>query len=76
MMDKVTEILKDRLWPGHSQHEIEQISQEIRAAIAKELPNNWLDPILIGKDQEFDIPWECPEIEAYTKRLQERIKGK
>ena len=35
------------------------------------LPSNWTDNDLTGNDVP-ELPWNCPEIEAYTNRLRKR----
>lgn len=41
---------------------------------AKCLPISWLDPLLSG-NKSIPIPWNCSEVEAYTKALAERIRA-
>jgi len=46
-----------------------------REACAKEMPTTWLDPLLSGPDAP-NLPWGCPEIEAYTRALADRIRAR
>jgi hypothetical protein len=55
--------------------ETEAAFAAIREECAKELPTNWLDPLLTGpKAVVGQPPYGCPDIERLCKAIAERIR--
>lgn len=52
---------------------LEKARAEALDKAAKEIPSTWLDPLLSGKAKVSELPWNCPEIQLFCKKLVERI---